>query len=1137
MHLLGVYQHVHIAWKNHAKLLRIMRLTAFLLLVASLHVAAKASTQTVTLTVRNASVQKVFKEVIRQTGVSIVYEETLFEGVKPVTLQVRKASIAEVMAKCLKGTEFGYRFEGEMVVLTKSASTAAANPVMKEVSPLFVVTGKVLNEDGSPLEGVSIKVKGSSSGTATNRQGDFSISVEKSDILEFSYIGYETQEHAVGNRTVFNVTMALSATSLGEVVVNVGYGSQKKATLTGSVASVMGKELQRSPAINIANTIEGILPGAIAMNTSGEPGRDNPTVLIRGKSTTGSTAPLIVVDGVPDDGGWQNINSNDIESVSVLKDASAAIYGARAANGVILITTKRGSKGKPIVSYTFNQGITQAAVIPKMASSASFAEYVNYLQEVAGQAPRYTEAEIQKFRDGSDPINYPNVNWFKEVVKPTTPQSQHNLNVRGGNEDIKYSISGSFSNQQGMFKNGSHNFKTYTVRSNMDIKVNEYIKVGLDLNGGLNNGNYPAYSTSVIMAGMKQVPFIPVYWPNGSPSAGVEQGENPAVMVTDATGNNNKRDQRLMGKASIDIAIPFVKGLGIDGYFAYNDLNTNIKNWQTPWTVYSYNSSTDVYTPITGGRINAPQLTQSLQTIKTSLVNVRIKYDTDLGDSRIGAFIAGEQSRTDTSFFQAFRQGYLSSALDELFAGGLTNQQTTGFSAVNTRNNLFGRLSYGYQSKYLLDLNFRYDGSSNFPAGNRYGFFPGASAAWRLSQENFISENLSFVNELKLRASYGKIGNDRILPFQDLVLYNLGNTGYNFGWPSASSQGLVAGVSPNPNVTWEVLETSNFGLDGALWNDLFGFSIDVFQQKRSNILTTRDLAVPLYTGLRLPSENIGIVQNRGIELSLTSQKTIGQIFYRVGVNIAYAKSKVIDLSEAQNVPEYQKAKGRVVGADKYYKAIGIFRTQDEVNKAAVFPGTVVGNLQYEDVNGDGVISAADMVMMDKSNIPQLSFGANINLEYKNFSLYANFAGHAKAWQQYILNVRNAISGFAEVVDNRYKPGSMDSKYPILPTIENTTTGEVDGQKSDFWLMNTSFFRLKTLQLGYTVPTSLVSKAKLNSLRFFVSGSNLFTISKLAKMFDPEIVNLDPPTSTGNPTSAGNVYPQTRIFNFGVNLTF
>ncbi len=1131
MHLLGVYQDVHIAWRNQAKLLRIMRLTAFLLLVASLHVAARASTQTVTLSVRNASVQKVFKEVIRQTGVSIVYEETLFEGIKPITLQVRRASIAEVISKCLKGTEFNYRFEGDMVVLTRSALVTATTPVIKEIKPFFVITGRVVNEDGSPLEGVSIKVKGSSSGTSTNSQGNFSLSVERNDVLEISYIGYETQELVVGDRTVFNITMLLSATSLGEVVVNVGYGSQKKATLTGSVASVVGRELQRSPAINIGNTIEGILPGAIAMNISGEPGRDNPAVLIRGKSTTGSTAPLVVVDGVPDDGGWQNINSNDIESVSVLKDASAAIYGARAANGVILITTKRGSRGKPIVSYTFNQGLTQAAVIPKMASSASFAEYVNYLQEVAGQAPRFTEEEIQKFRDGSDPVNYPNVDWFREVVRPTTPQSQHNLNVRGGNDDIKYSISGSFANQQGMFKNGSHNFKTYTVRSNMDIKVNEYVKVGLDLNGGLNNGNYPAYSTSTIFGALKQVPYIPVYWANGLPSPGIEQGENPAIMATDATGNNNNRAQRLMGKASIDIAIPFVKGLGVDGYFAYNDLNTNIKNWQTPWTVYSYTASTDTYTPIGGGRINAPQLTQSLATTRTSLVNLRLKYDTNLGDHHLGAFIAGEQSLSTYTFFQAFRQGYLSSALDELFAGGLTNQQTTGNKSESRRNNLFGRISYDYQSKYLLDLNFRYDGSSNFPKGNRYGFFPGASAAWRLSQENFISENLGFVNELKLRASYGKIGNDNIAAFQDLVLYSLGNTGYNFGWPSASSQGLVAGVSPNPNITWEVLTTTNIGLDGALWNDLFGFSIDVFQQKRSNILTTRDLAVPLYTGLRLPAENIGVVQNRGVELSLTSQKTIGQVFYRVGVNIAYAKSKVIDLSEAQNVPEYQKAKGRVVGAQRFYKAIGIFRTQDEVDKAAVFPGTIVGNLQYEDVNGDGIISAADMVMMDKSSIPQLSFGTNINLEYKNFSLYANFAGHARAWQQYILNVRNAINGFAEVVDNRYKPGSMDSKYPILPTIETTTSGEVDGQKSDFWLMNTSFFRLKTLQLGYTVPSSIVSKAKLNSLRFFVSGSNLFTISKLAKMFDPEIVNLD------GGTSRGDAYPQTRIFNFGVNLTF
>ena len=427
-------------------------------------------------------------------------------------------------------------------------------------SILTGLTGKAQNTrqiDGTvvdaatnaPMADVSINVKGKPTGGITDANGKYTIRATSSDVLVFSFVGFATLEIQVRNRAIVDIALENSSTQLGEVVVNVGYGTQRKATLTGSVASVSGKELQRSPALNVANNLGGLVPGVITKLASGEPGRDNPSILIRGRNTTGNNSPLVVVDGIQGVSGWERINPNDIESISVLKDASAAIYGSRAANGVILITTKRGSSGKPTISYSFNQAITQPTRVPKMANSADFAGYVNQLDAEAGQTPRYSDAEIQKFRDGSDP-NYINEDWYGAVLKKSSFQSQHNLSVRGGNENVKYSVSGSYSNEGSIFKDGSLNYKTYSIRSNVDAKINKYLKVGIDLNGSLYNGNYPAFSTSATFGALKQVPFVPVFWPNGLPSGGIENGGNPGVMATALTGNDNLKTFGFVSKGS-----------------------------------------------------------------------------------------------------------------------------------------------------------------------------------------------------------------------------------------------------------------------------------------------------------------------------------------------------------------------------------------------------------------------------------------------------------------------------------------------------------------------------------------------------------------------------------------------------------
>lgn len=689
------------------------------------------------------------------------------------------------------------------------------------------INGKVTDSSGSPVPGATVVVKGTTTGTVTDMDGNYSLAVfEGAETLVYSFVGMSSEEVPIGNQSQINIVLMESASDLDEVIV-IGYGTQRKATLTGAVTSVAAEEVRSSPAVNLSNSLAGLLPGLTALNRSGEPGADGATILIRGNNTTGNNSPLVVVDGVQDPPGWERINSNDIETISVLKDASAAIYGSRAANGVILITTKRGQISKPTIGYSFNQGVTQPTRLPELAGSPLFAEYVNEMLERDGQDPRYSTEEIQKFRDGTDP-NYPNTDWFGEVLKDFSLQSMHNLSLRGGSEAVRYSLSGSYSNQNSIFKKGIHEFNGYTLRSNVDAKVSGSINVKLDLNMGLDDRIRPG--TESPWGWLFAIPVMPVYYPNGYPSAGIEQGLNPAVMTTDASGNHNTKTKRVIANIGFDAKLPFAKGLGVDGYFVYTNQDVLDKRWRTPWTVYNYDKTNDIYIPLRGGRITAPELTQSTASSSSSFVNLRLTYQNQLDDHYINAFIGGEQTKGFSNSYEAFRRNYLSPMLPELFAGDPSTQQNTGVSAESGRQSLLGRISYNFQEKYLIDFNARYDGSYIFQEGKRFGFFPGISVAWAVSEE-FFKENAS-VNDFKIRASMGRMGNDRISPYQYMAAYSLGSLGYHFGHPTNSQLGIVPGVTPNPDVTWEVANTQNIGLDLMLWNGGLGVSLDVFKQRR-----------------------------------------------------------------------------------------------------------------------------------------------------------------------------------------------------------------------------------------------------------------------------------------------------------------
>lgn len=1111
-------------WRKNLRLRKIwmiMKLTMVLLFLAITQMMASevySQITKMTLQLTDVSVKDVLNRIEENSEFFFLYNSKLVDVNRKVNVDEKNQKIDAILNDLFRDTEVAYTVVDKQIVLTNKADQAGFVQQSSQQQGKKV-KGKVTDQNGASLTGVTVAVQGTTIGVFTDADGNYSLSnIPEKSILKFSFVGMKTQEMAVGNNETINVTLVDETLGLDEVVV-VGYGTKRKVTLTGAVVSATGEELKSNPSTSVTNTLSNMLPGVIAMQRSGEPGKDNATILIRGLNTTGNSSPLVLVDNV-ETPGWEHLNSNDIESVSVLKDASAAIFGARAANGVILITTKRGTSGKPMISYNFNQGLSTPTRLPKMASSYQFAEYLNDYLAQNGQAPRYTAAELQKFKDGSDPVNYPNTNWYAECIKSVTPQSMHNLNVRGGTETVKYSVSGSYGHQTGMFKGGSHDFKTYSLRSNIDVAINRYIKVGFDLNAGIDNGNYPPLAAGGASAYLYQLipaqPVIPVFWPNGLPSPGFV-GANPRVTSTSATGNSNERMLRFQVKGNFEITIPWVKGLTVDGYAVYSENESKIKLWATPAFVYNYDAVNNVYLKQSAlFSPAAPTLNETYSDGRFKLYNLRVKYAKQIGSHNINAFVAAEQQEGFSNNFTAGRTNFPTSAIDQLFAGSAVNQTNGGSASESARQNVFGRFSYDWKSKYLIDFNFRYDGSANFPHGRQFGFFPGVNAAWRISQEKFIKDNLSSIDELKFRGSYGEIGNDQVPAFQYLSSYSFSG-GYSFGTPLTQSQGLVAGVSPNPLITWEVAKLVDLGLSGSFWKGLLGFEIDVFKQKRSNILASRGLAVPDFAAISLPNENFGVVENKGFELQLSSNKAIGHFTFNIRPYVAFSRNKIINIAESANVPAWQKQTGHILGAQKLYIATGIIRTQAEFDSYPRMVGAKVGDLSYKDVNNDGKIDASDQVLNDKSNNPEVTFGTQLSVKYKNFSLWSNFGGQARSWIFFAVTGRINSNSLEDAIVNRWRPGSMDSKYPRL-----LTTGF---QASDFWLRQSWFVRLKTLELGYDLPQKWLSKVNVASMRIYVNGNNLFTIDEV-KWFDPE-----------GTSYFGDFYPQSKIFNLGFQLRF
>lgn len=1007
------------------------------------------------------------------------------------------------------------------LVLLGLAGTAQQNKTLNAI---------VLTDNGSPIAGASILLKKTGKGTSTNQDGKFTISYSASDTLIVSSLNYTSKQVHLHGQTNLQITLQEKSQQVDEVVV-VGYGTQRKATLTGSVTQINADEINESKSPNIANSLAGRMPGLVVNNRSGEPGADGSSILIRGSGTTGNNAPLIVIDGVANRGGFERLNPTDIESITVLKDASAAIYGAQAANGVILVTTKRGSTGKPTINYAGSFGLSEPTRVPKLVNSYDYALFRNEKDIRQGQGNvTYTPEQIQKFKDQSDPISYPNTDWYSEVLKPLTPQTQHSLSISGGSEKIKYFVSGAYLYQDAFYKKSATNYNQYNLRSNIDAQITDNFKLGLDIVGRKEDrNNPPTGADGIFLSILGSYPGLAPFYPNGLPVAGIE-GPNPLQMAQGYNGYLRKRNNSIQTTINGELKLPYVtKGLSLLGFAAFDFTFYNEKSFTKPFDLYRYNSTTDTYNNVRSLLLGDPSISQSYGDSNLKTFHLRLNYNRQFGQHDVSAFVAAEQSDYYNEGIFANRQGLVSSQIDQLFAFfyDVTRQSNGSTADQNARRNYFGRLNYAYANKYLAELVFRRDGSFNFPPGRQYGNFPGLSVGWRLSEEKFIKDNFSFVNELKLRASISRLGNDRINQYQFLTRYTVAQDHNRYylgdGENPGYAPGLMPGVAPNPNITWEVEEMKNVALEGSLFNNKLDFSAEYFWAKRDHLLAKRNVSVPHTTGLQLPDENIGRVDRKGIELTLGTKGSIQDFKYFVNANMTRTWSKIVFIDESPNVLEWQKQQGYQLGSWLVYRTDGLFRTQEDLDNTKVkLPGSQVGDIRYLDINNDGVINANDQERIYESPTPLLVYGLRMGGSYKNLSFSMLWQGQAKAKQIILPQANNGEFIPPQwLYEDRWTSENPNAKYPGA----FDRTYNVNNRASDFWLQDMSFFKLKTVEVGYTFTGEKLEKSGIKNLRLYLNGFNMFSIDKV-KHYDPETVSY-----------TGAYYPQTRIYTVGVNLSF
>lgn len=1000
------------------------------------------------------------------------------------------------------------------------------------------VKGLVVDSsNNSNLKGVSIILSGSTKGTQTDANGKFTITASPNATLIIEHVGFEKKSISIGNQTNIVVSLGRRDESLGEVVV-VAYGTQKKINLTGSVGTVKAEELgAASNVASASNALAGRLAGLVSLQSSGQPGYDGAGLSIRGFG-----GALIIVDGV--ETNFNQIDVNQIESVSILKDGSASIYGSRAGNGVILITMKRGYNSKPLISLGSAYTAQSVTNQPTGVTSWEFAELSREAHLNAGlpegTAP-FTTEQIGKYKAQNDP-NYPNTNWYDYLVRDRSPQWQNSLGIRGGSDKIKYYGYVGVLDQQTMFKFNGGGYRRYNFQSNIDAKILDNLSLRIDVaatvesklqsasgygQGGDNPGG------GAFTAIWQSQPIFPATLPDPSkiPSNRVGGGGQGHIMTNlDRIGYQDDKTQNYRGTAVLDYQFTFIKGLSAKAFYNANQFNNLNRYFLRPRVLYFYDYTSDIYTPAGSGTasLQVSNNQASIITQQYSLNYVR-KFGEDHNLNVLALHEIIEQRDNNTS---AKRSNFLTPAIEQLFGGDPSSMEAYGSASEMGRKSYVFRLNYSFKDRYLLESSVRADASAKFSKDFRWGYFPSVSLGWIVSKENFMSK-VTALDLLKLRASYGKSGNDGVGNFQYLSGYQLSafpfGGSYGFG-PGNILPTLVTTGLANPKLTWEEITIYNGGIDFSLWKRKLYGSVDVFYRTRQGIPATRLASLPSTFGSDLPPENLNSLNDRGFELEIGTQGYMGKISYNVRGTLSNTVSRWDRFEEPVFTDADQerifKRSGRRTDVRYGYLNDGIFGSQKEIDDLGFDQDTRgnvslrPGDIRYKNINGDDKLDWKDQVEIGKGNVPHWITGININLKYKQFDFSALFQG-AFGFYTYI-----AISN-QTYTDQYYKNRWTAENNNVKALYPRNGGSSLNTAYSDFWYRNANYMRLKSLNIGYSVATKLLSKAKIHDCRFYFAGQNLFTASGLNEY------SIDPESPT---TAAMYYYPQQRTLTLGLNIS-
>lgn len=1143
----------------------IMRITSMIIVVivgfSSMVFSTESHAQNlnkirITIHIDNESMADALGKIETASGVPFSYEKNLLNNIPVPAQSFRKETLSTVLDRLLTKIGYSYELINKNVVIApnsaRSVSTTAAVDteaysrtrdsrtrvgqlqITNRLEPMVAgqlqrqtIAGTVKDEQGQPLAGVSVTVKGSTRTVMTDENGNFNIAANAGEVLVLTFVGFQPQEVTVSASRAVDVVLIADVQNLNEVVV-VGYGTQKRVNLAGSVSSISGDEITKTPVASVSNTLAGRLPGLITLQSTGLPGSDNATLKIRGFD-----GPLVLIDGA--EGNINAIDANEIESISVLKDASASIYGARAGNGVILITTKRGQIGKPTLTFNTSatwQGITN---MPRMASSGQLAEMRREGHIQGGQpeatAP-YTLEEIEKFYQGGD-VQYPNTDWYDLLIRTWSPQQQHNLSVRGGSEKIKYYGTLGYLKQETFFKRSDAGFQRYNLRSNIDATIIEGLTARMDLSTSISMRDYTTRNLDDNIWGdfWNTQPMYPAEFPDKDKIPYAEGGGTGGAHITtdrELSGYSDRRSQDL--RAVFELAYDFrpIPGLKAKALVDYMQNYSSTKNFSKPVPFYRYDFAADIYTHA-GAFGSTANLSYNLPSGRQILSQGSLAYDrvfNNVHDLSVLALFESTDYYDD--FVAAARSNFLTPEIDQMLAGSTEGMTNNAGTTEMGRMSWVGRLNYSFDNRYIVEATLRADASAKFPPATRWGYFPGVSLAWRLEQEAFLSD-FQALDALKLRASYGASGNDNVGNFAYITGYDISGsaTGGSYIWGSSRYPGILSKGLPNPRLTWEKLKIYNAGTDFSFWKGQLYGSLDAFYRERTGIPANRLITLPSTFGASLPAENLNSTDTRGFELMLATRGQAADLNWNIRGNISWARSKWIYYEEPEYVDTDQerinKRTGQWTDRTFGYLADGLFTSQEQIDNLPYdqdLRGNTTlrpGDVRYLDSNGDQVIDWKDQVEIGQGTVPTWIVGLNPTFQYKGFDLDFLLQG------AFGFDVVASINGNSEEYYNNRWTTENNNGNAIIPRLGGAAS---NGWLSDYRLVQGDYLRLKTVNIGYTFKKELLGSVGIQSLRLFASGVNLFTLSALNKYaLDPEM-----------PSGRGSLYyPQQRNLSFGLTL--